>query len=143
MKRLAILLLVINSCSRPSTGVPDEQWLEHALTGLPPQCGWEIHDDSGASSSDSSCKHLRIILKEKSYGQAMQELQGLINQRLNSSGFRATGSSQACAGSDLTGFSFAVQTQDSIGTVAVSSARIDSSSIIVAIATSQLLKPKK
>ena len=142
MKMLLVVTVLLSACSPEQKGIPDKQLLLGSLDALTAtHDGWQFMNESGGGSAGSREIHARIILNGKTYGQAMNEMQTLMTSSLKSSGVSIIGGGESSSGSGLTGFSVSVQTPDSIGTIVVSSASVDSSTLVLAIAVSQLTKP--
>jgi hypothetical protein len=142
MKRVALFVLLLASCSRLS-GSSDPS-LANLIMQIPhDQNGWQIVDQAGGGGAAGGDIQLRIRLKGKSYGEAMQEWRSLMNQKLTSSGFIIKGGGQSAPRGTLTSFSTLVETDRSIGMISVSSASIDASSIVAVVATTQQVKSER
>lgn len=100
------------------------------------QNGWQINQ-SGGGGADGGDVHMRIKLSGKSYDLAMRELQSLIRAALESSGYKCTGGGQEAPGGVLRAFWLSVETKDQLGRLSVSSAQVDDSTIVVAVASIQ------
>jgi hypothetical protein len=138
MKQLLVLAILLTACSPQPKAIPSKQWLLNPLTALPAyHDGWHFIDEGGSGESGSCEFHARIILKGKTYGQAMYELHDLIESRVKNAGFTILGGGKSSAGASMVGFSISAKTPDSIGIIVVSSTPVYSSSLVLAIAVSQ------
>ncbi len=140
MKKLFLSAMLLASCTPHPKEVPDKQWLLNSVKSLPLQDGWKFTSNGGGGSSGDGTVYAEISLNGKAAGQAMSELHSLIVARLKGAGYKIVGSGHASSGAGLTGFSLSVRTPDSVGNMVFSSAPIDSSKLVLAIAIAQQRK---
>lgn len=137
MKKLCLSIILLASCTPHSKNVPDKQWLQVVLKDAQSREGWSLTANGGGESAGAGTIHAGISLNGKTADQAMNELRSLVMNRLKDAGCTVVGGQTSSGSTGMTGFSLSFRTQDSVGNMVFSSAPVDSSKLVVAIAISQ------
>ena len=105
--------------------------------------GWELMPRSGGNGPYRQSLIFSINLKGIGPGEGVEKLRSAIKEKLKEMNFHIIGGGESSSGNQLTGFAITVSDNLSIGTLVVSTAKINDEEMLGVLAVSQISLPSE
>ena len=143
MSRIGIISFIVGlltiSCKRKLPAQNAGAQLVEIFDTIPSSLGdWRINRHSFGSSGYEQTLHFSITLEGASSGEAVLELKSSIEEMLAKQGFEVITSHQSGSDERIHAFSFTVADGESVGTMAVNTAKTNSDELIAVVAIAQI-----